>query len=36
MLLGIAKLRLLPTTPRFIGDNEDAQSVAVAGFSLEL
>jgi hypothetical protein len=23
---------VLPTTPRFIGDNEDAQSVAVAGF----
>jgi len=24
---------VLPTTPRFIGDNEDAQSVAVAGYS---
>ena len=26
----------LPTTPRFIGDNEDAQSVAVAGFSVKV
>ena len=26
----------LPTTPRFIGDNEDAQSVAVAGFVFEV
>jgi hypothetical protein len=24
---------LLPTTPRFIGANEDAQSIAVAGMS---
>ena len=27
---------VLPTTPRFIGDNEDAQSVAVAGFSVSV
>lgn len=27
---------VLPTTPRFIGDNEDAQSVAVAGFSVKV
>ena len=27
---------VLPTTPRFIGDNEDAQSVAVAGFSVRV
>ena len=27
---------VLPTTPRFIGDNEDAQSVAVAGFSIRV
>ncbi len=27
---------VLPTTPRFIGDNEDAQSVAVAGFEFRL
>jgi hypothetical protein len=27
---------VLPTTPRFIGDNEDAQSVAVAGFEFKL
>jgi len=26
----------LPTTPRFIGDNEDAQSVAVAGFEFRV
>jgi len=26
----------LPTTPRFIGDNEDAQSVAVAGFEFKV
>jgi hypothetical protein len=26
----------LPTTPRFIGDNEDAQSVAVAGFEFRI
>lgn len=26
----------IPTLPRFIGDNEDAQSVAVAGFSFEI
>ena len=26
----------LPTTPRFVGDNEDAQSVAVAGFGFEV
>ena len=26
----------LPTTPRFVGDNEDAQSVAVAGFVFEV
>ena len=25
---------VLPTTPRFIGDNEDAQTVAVTGFSI--
>ena len=25
-----------PTTPRFIGDNEDAQSVAVAGFEFRI
>ena len=27
---------ILPTTPRFIGDNEDAQSVAVAGFEFRV
>ena len=27
---------VLPTTPRFIGDNEDAQSVAVAGFEFRI
>ena len=27
---------VLPTTPRFIGDNEDAQSVAVAGFEFKV
>jgi hypothetical protein len=27
---------VLPTTPRFIGDNEDAQSVAVAGYSVSV
>lgn len=27
---------VLPTTPRFIGDNEDAQSVAVSGRSFEI
>lgn len=27
---------LLPTTPRFIGDNEDAQSVAIAGFAFKI
>lgn len=27
---------VLPTTPRFIGDNEDAQSVAVAGFEFKI
>ena len=27
---------VLPTTPRFIGDNEDSQSVAVAGFRFEI
>ena len=27
---------VLPTTPRFIGDNEDAQSVAVAGFEFSV
>ena len=27
---------ILPTTPRFIGDNEDAQSVAVAGFEFKI
>ena len=26
----------LPTTPRFIGDNEDAQTVAVTGFSVRV
>jgi hypothetical protein len=26
----------LPTTPTFIGDNEDAQSVAVAGFEFKI
>jgi len=26
----------LPSLPRFIGDNEDAQSVAVAGFTFEI
>ena len=26
----------LPTTPNFIGDNEDAQSVAVAGFAFRI
>jgi len=26
----------LPTTPRFIGDNEDAQTVAVTGFSVNV
>jgi hypothetical protein len=26
----------LPTTPRFIGDNEDAQSVAVSGFEFRV
>ena len=27
---------VLPTSPRFIGDNEDAQSVAVAGFEFRI
>jgi hypothetical protein len=27
---------VLPTTPRYIGDNEDAQSVAVAGFEFRV
>ena len=27
---------VLPSTPRFIGDNEDAQSVAVAGFKFQV
>ena len=27
---------VLPTTPRFIGDNEDAQSLAVAGFTVRV
>ena len=27
---------ILPTAPRFIGDNEDAQSVAVAGFEFRV
>lgn len=27
---------VLPTSPRFIGDNEDAQSVAVAGFEFKV
>jgi hypothetical protein len=27
---------VLPTTPRFIGDNEDAQSIAVAGFEFRI
>ena len=27
---------VLPTTPRFIGDDEDAQSVAVAGFEFRI
>jgi len=27
---------VLPTVPRFIGDNEDAQSVAAAGFSFRI
>tara|TARA_Y100000310_G_scaffold312587_1_gene360037 strand:- start:457 stop:1107 length:651 start_codon:yes stop_codon:yes gene_type:complete len=27
---------VLPTAPRFIGDNEDAQSVAVAGFEFQI
>ena len=27
---------VLPTTPRFIGDNEDAQSIAVAGFAFQV
>lgn len=27
---------VLPTSPRFIGDNEDAQSVAVAGFEFKI
>ena len=27
---------VLPTTPRFVGDNEDAQSVAVAGFEFRI
>ena len=27
---------VLPTTPNFIGDNEDAQSVAVAGFEFRI
>jgi hypothetical protein len=27
---------VLPTTPRFIGDNEDAQSIAVAGFGFRI
>ena len=27
---------VLPTTPRFIGDNEDSQSVAVAGFEFRV
>ena len=27
---------VLPTTPRFIGDNEDAQTVAVTGFSVNV
>ena len=26
----------LPTTPRFIGDNEDAQTFAVTGFSVRV
>jgi hypothetical protein len=27
---------VVPTTPRFIGDNEDAQSVAVSGFEFRI
>ena len=27
---------VLPTTPRFVGDNEDAQSIAVAGFAFQV
>ena len=27
---------ILPTTPNFIGDNEDAQSIAVAGFEFRI
>jgi hypothetical protein len=27
---------VLPTTPRFVGDNEDAQSIAVAGFEFRV
>ena len=27
---------VLPTTPRFIGDNEDAQTIAVAGFEFRV
>jgi hypothetical protein len=27
---------VLPTTPRFVGDNEDAQSIAVAGFEFRI
>lgn len=27
---------ILPTTPRFIGDNEDAQSIAVAGYEFRV
>jgi len=27
---------VLPTVPRFIGDNEDAQSIAVAGFTFRI
>jgi hypothetical protein len=27
---------VMPTTPRFIGDNEDAQSVAVSGFEFRI
>ena len=33
---GDLQTSVLPTTPRFIGDNEDAQSVAVAGFEFRI
>ena len=32
----ITTATMLPTTPRYVGDNEDAQSIAVAGFVFEV